>query len=679
MCGMCQLVLDKDDCVIAEPEIEVASWGVTGDLRTIMEVFDAASNASTAYVMEVGDVFEGELESGGDWDWIAIDLTEGQAIQVTMDGNVFGGVSDTVLSIFGLGNYLAGNDDFNGQLNVSQVTFVAPETNTYYIVADSFGGVLTGNYTISVIETEAPGLLESIQQTTALDDTSIDVWFADAGYFTTAFDSTITAEAWNSYEIGQFEEAFDLIESVTNVSFNVVSSEAQADFIYVLDTNGDFSALGAHEFPDNNGTQTAIYNGASWDRDPDGDLEAGGYGFVTIVHEVLHGLGLAHPHDDGGGTFIMNGVSSAYNDYGNSDLNQGIWSTMSYNTGWPALFGSGFVGDLYGMEAGPMALDIAALQALYGAAANNTGNTTYYLPDSNSGGTSFSAIWDSGGTDTIVNDTGAGAIIHLGAATLEYEDGGGGFVSYIDGIQGGFTIANGVVIENATGGSASDDIFGNDAANEIRGNGGEDNIYGGGGADNIMAGTGDDIVYGGDGINRLIGNRGNDQLFGGDERDVIIGGGQQDSIYGNDGNDALKGHRNGDLIYGGEGTDVIRGNRGGDEIYGGGDNDTIYAGGENDLVDGGRGNDTLFGGNGADEFWFDGNDGMDEIGDFNVAVDELYLQDTLLNGGTVQDLVDNAVVNGDGVLLDFGGGNSVLITNLSSTAGLVDTIETFVD
>jgi serralysin len=72
------------------------------------------------------------------------------------------------------------------------------------------------------------------------------------------------------------------------------------------------------------------------------------------------------------------------------------------------------------------------------------------MKDVNAAGTFYSSIWDGGGTDEIRYTGAANATIDLRAATLKYEVGGGGFVSYAHGIFGGFTIANGVTIENAT-------------------------------------------------------------------------------------------------------------------------------------------------------------------------------------------------------------------------------------
>ena len=56
----------------------------------------------------------------------------------------------------------------------------------------------------------------------------------------------------------------------------------------------------------------------------------------------------------------------------------------------------------FGIQATPMAFDVAAIQYLYGANTHfQTGNNIYRLPRSNTLGSSYSCIWDAGGIDTI--------------------------------------------------------------------------------------------------------------------------------------------------------------------------------------------------------------------------------------------------------------------------------------
>ena len=102
--------------------------------------------------------------------------------------------------------------------------------------------------------------------------------------------------------------AFDEIESYIDVEFVVVTDEAQADFTLALNS-GPSGSLG-FMFPQGssqNDDGLGFFNrdGVGWDEDGGGGLERGGFGYVTIVHELGHGLGLAHPHDTGGGSTVL--------------------------------------------------------------------------------------------------------------------------------------------------------------------------------------------------------------------------------------------------------------------------------------------------------------------------------------------------------------------------------------
>lgn len=426
------------------------------------------ANIGTPTALTLGTPATDSIDTPNSLDWFTITLTAGDYIDISADGIT---LSDTMLTVYNdNGTRIAFDDDSGPGLN-SNLSFTASYTGTYYVQAAGYGG-LTGSYLLStaVAERTTYTPTDSIDWGTRMTDTTIDVFFGGPGYTTSGY----TSEGFNAYEIAQFERAFALISSVANVSFNTVNTVSESNFRLVLDTNqiGASGFLGFFEVPNGTNIGDGVFNGAAWDRVAGGDLEVGGNGFVTIVHELLHGLGLAHPHDLGGSSNVMEGVTNAFDSYGQDDLNQGVYTTMSYNSGLET-GGSGTTPPsslAWGFEAGPMALDIAVLQDKYGANTNTgAGSDTYTLASVNAAGTYWQSIWDASGIDTIQHTGTQTATIDLRPATLEGAEGGGGYLSSVQGIAGGYTVAAGVVIENATGGNGQDVIHGNDVGNLLIG------------------------------------------------------------------------------------------------------------------------------------------------------------------------------------------------------------------
>lgn len=371
---------------------------------------------------------------------------------------------------------------------------------------------------------------------------AISVYFAPAGARLDGY----TSEGFNAYEIGQFQAAFNLLEAVCNVTFRITDAPS-ATLSILLDTNemGISGYLGYFNPPGTHNQRIGVLNGAAWDREAGQGLEVGGFHFVTITHELLHALGLAHPHDRGGHSEVMVGVEHAHDDFGDYLLNQGVFTTMSYNSGHAAGRYAGGQDIRFGFEVGPMALDIAVLQGKYGANMKTAmGDTLYQLPDWNGPGTYWRSIWDVGGTDTLRHDGAGDAVIDLRPATLRTETGGGGFLSSVQGISGGYTIAAGVIIENALGGAGFDRLMGNAADNHLSGRGGADRIFGGDGADKLFGGDDGDFLVGDEGDDVLFGGVGNDILVGGRGRDWLFGGAGADTfVFGTDDSRVLYGHR----------------------------------------------------------------------------------------------------------------------------------------
>ena len=346
-----------------------------------------------------------------------------------------------------------------------------------------------------------------------------------------------------------------------------------------------------------------------------------------VLHELSHTLGLHH----------VTGLPA--------ELDFAQYSIMSYN--WYQL---GFLDFGEGLPLTPMALDIAVLQAKYGAPAANIGATTYALSnftldldgsdglEQNGGG--YVCIWDTSGADSLVCNSASGALLNLNAATLStaaltgdladvitdvaqtsrifaslsaqakdeitnpLHTAGGFFSSLLAGnarAPAGFTIANGVTLEIARGGAGADLLVGNAANNSLFGNGGKDDLYGGSGDDSLDGGAGDDQVFGGLGADSLVDTGGGANYLRGDEGDdSISGGGGFDDANGNMGNDTVSGGAGDDYSVGGKDNDLLFGDGGQDIVWGNLGNDTCDGGDGNDQVRGGQGNDSVAGGAGDD-------------------------------------------------------------------------------
>ncbi|MBA3326560.1 MAG: M10 family metallopeptidase C-terminal domain-containing protein, partial [Rhodobacteraceae bacterium] len=309
----------------------------------------------------------------------------------------------------------------------------------------------------------SPDPLRAIDWGTQLGAGQIDVYFAPRGAVVDGYGS----RGWTEYETRQALAALDRIADVVDLTFRETAVQEGAEFR--LTTNRLDGATAWMNPPGEWFAGLAAFDPTEarrGDPESDGVLEPGSFGFMLLLHEFGHGLGLAHPHDDGGSSTIWDGVRDAFGDYGRAQLNQGVYSVMSYNDGWPAGPPGPPADDLYGFEASMMALDIAVLQAKYGANAGHaTGDDVYRLPDANGRGASYDCIWDAGGYDTIAAAGARDAVVNLRAASLLGEPGGGGWVSYATRVGGGLTIANGVRIEAARGGRGDDVLHGNVAAN----------------------------------------------------------------------------------------------------------------------------------------------------------------------------------------------------------------------
>lgn len=383
----------------------------------------------------------------------------------------------------------------------------------------------------------------------------------------------------------------------------------------------------------------------------------------------------------------------------------------------------------YGNAVTPMAFDIAALEHLYGPAEDkNSGDTIYHLRDAGTFaldldaldgnidiGRAFYCVVDTSGSDTVNYNGSMNVVLNLMSATLtatmndellalqqqldrfqnlmvhdeqverqEYPEDvlrqfydpdyhAGGFFSQIvksDGTveSGGYSIAHGVSIERADGGSGNDLIIGNALDNYILGREGDDNIFGGAGADGLYGQENDDFLDGGDGNNRLYGDPGDDILIAYSGFDRLDGGEGHDHIEGGDETGSWTDSGGtvwrGDAIYARGGNDFIYAEGGNDTIRGGSstslsleDDDLIDAGAGDDEAFGWIGNDTIIGGTGNDTLRGEGDDDVllgDENDDYLVG----STGNDTLHGGAGNDFLSGG--EDDDWLLAEGGNDTIL-------------------
>ena len=656
----------------------------TGDYEIVQwspdPALDAPNSLATTFELEEGANYA-YLDSATDADMYRVEVEAGQVYTFTYAGGISGADDWDDEPGENIGRVRVFDDEGNqisSALNYETgVSYVALEDGVIYVQASSFSNTF-GGYTLDKVTQNLADLdpLESLNWDRAANIPTVDVdgvptatvYFAPAGENfgeTEANGDPMATFGWTQEQQDAVMHALQTqYTPITGINYVITDNPEDATFRMLTTSN---AVYGARFYPQDPayGTQMGIgtFNLRSGGFGTDNaSLLPGGYSYAVILHEFGHAHGVAHPHDTGGGSDIMLGVTASTDSLGVYDLNQGVYTVMSYNDAYithpdgERIYSAATRGSGWSETLG--AFDIAVLQARYGVHDANTGDDVYVI-QSDQAAASYMTIWDTDGTDEIRYDGATDARIDLLAATLDYSPTGGGVVSFAHGVYGGFTIANGVVIENATGGSGNDVLIGNDAANVLTGNDGDDTLMGRDGddtfvldtgnsgvdeivdfvtADTIDLGgfdgagalftqTGDDVVIssGGDdvaivldtsaaaalsatdfdgtqGTIRLVVDEGSlKAVFGTAGNDNLVGSNTRSNVLlGGDGNDNILGKSMNDYLIGNDGDDTLRGQNGNDELYGGEGDDSLLGDNGRDLLSGDNGNDVINGGKGAD-------------------------------------------------------------------------------
>lgn len=198
-------------------------------------------------------------------------------------------------------------------------------------------------------------------------------------------------------------------------------------------------------------------------------FEQGGFGYVALMHEIGHALGLKHPHEAPATL---------------PELTDNAWNTVMtyvFDRQWARDYGT---------------YDILSLQRLYGRNTSfNSGDDVYrFAPDP--AAPNFLSIWDTGGNDTLdLSSYNRFMQVDLRSGAKSQVFANGFFRDQLSGAplnSENINIAFGTDMENVIAGSRNDRLIGNNLANVIEGRAGNDTIRGMGANDLLKGGAGDD-------------------------------------------------------------------------------------------------------------------------------------------------------------------------------------------
>ena len=509
----------------------------------------------------------------------------------------------------------------------------------------NFDAMEASNYTVS-----GPIRVSVSDSFTANEQASLD--------FYSEIYTSISAEVpWTPTMRGNIEQTLGIISQFADISFewqddidiignNTLVNPAEvaaadlADFNISLIARRDIDWVGlsggdSDDALGYSGGAGDIFINASYLNDT--TFNIGSPSRTTLIHELLHSLGLSHPHsayDDGvpditadyAATRTLGFDKLGFRTATKADMYKEYFTVMSYDDG-----------NVLQEAHTPMILDVIALQQAYGegAGTQTAGNDTVIA-----GTAGYRVYFDTSGIDNIdLSLFDSGVYLHMGTTITGAAHLVGVAMSMDDfaslGLVGGdpdnLRWFYGEY-ENATGSAAADHLIGNGLANHIIGLAGADKIYGANGNDVLEGGAGADLLSGGAGSDRLLGGNGYDtaDYVAASSRVRVSLAVTTAQVTGGAGTDTLNTIEN---LNGSVYSDRFTGNALANALAGGKGNDTLVGAAGNDSLRGGSGIDKLSGGTGKDVFVFDkySFSGVDQILDFRSVDDTIKLENALFH------------------------------------------------
>ncbi|SHH76395.1 DUF4214 domain-containing protein [Marivita hallyeonensis] len=346
------------------------------------------------------------------------------------------------------------------------------------------------------------------------NDPIIDILFggqkwdlSESNTITWALSDGFDGFVWNdsSAAIEHFTRAVESFAAFIEVEFSylgtfddpIAAGNAGADIVYSVDnTVANDGTLAYAYYPDRDHPRPERNPNEGGDifmnfSDPlisGSSYATGSEGFLTVIHELGHAMGLRHPFENNDGR-------PSIQDLNRSDILDMDWfSIMSYE--------DQYTSELERWDPGtPMLLDVLALQYMYGAnTMTHAGNTDHVLENTNY----YYTIWDASGKDRVdASGLSQGWRVSLpDTRATPLVDAMFGFALPLEQLEG--ALANSRPkelvwlvgdIENVTGTPFADDLRGNAFANVMLGGNGSDSLEGFAGDDFLNGQGGVDTAY----------------------------------------------------------------------------------------------------------------------------------------------------------------------------------------
>ena len=511
--------------------------------------------------------------SGGH-DWYAVNLVAGSTYQFAVAGSVSGGgtLSDPALTLcYANGAVLETCDDlkvWSSILNQAtttadpQIAFTAPASGSYYLMVSGKGA--TGSYTLSQTTDVPADLTQALLELQTSPNyrwnggsalgTPVSLTYA---FLTSTADGESGFVAMTTAQKQVVRDVLAMYESIANISFAETSNLSAASIrfgtsneagvssgVTYTSLNGNGSLSQAEVFLNNTSTGSSSSSTST--------LTPGGYGYMTLIHEIGHALGLKHP-----GNYNSTGSQGANPPYLPNAADSEKFTVMSYLDNADS--------SIY--HSTPALLDVAALQYLYGANTSAAGASRTFAFSNSSA--FVTTLLSSGSNDTIdISNQTLPSQVFLAPGSLSSIGASAGGVVAHDNVAIAFNERVVAVID----GPAADLIVGNTLDNSFYGFGGRDTMLGGGGNDTlILTASSTDLNAAADAqlsavqtISAATSTAAvSVDLHQQSEAISIVGSSFGDSIIASGGGGSITGGAGNDTITGGAGSDiaVYSGNR----------------------------------------------------------------------------------------------------------------------